>query len=142
MDLRQDVELCGAQATRPQGVVVELSDGTRGLSEGGADTVRFGWRGVHVYTCNIPAAGCCGKTCPALLCGKHESSRLVTTQPGRSCSQGRATGECITIRTDKQLIWVRLDREVWEWLKSYGEGYSSRLNGILRTVIENPRRGA
>lgn len=47
-----------------------------------------------------------------------------------------------TIRADKQLIWVRLDRDVWEWLKSYGEGYSSRLNGILRTVIENPRRGA
>jgi uncharacterized protein (DUF4415 family) len=43
---------------------------------------------------------------------------------------------------DKQLISVRLDRDVLEWLKGYGEGYSSRLNGILRTVMENPRRGA
>jgi uncharacterized protein (DUF4415 family) len=37
---------------------------------------------------------------------------------------------------DKQLIAVRLDRDVLEWLKSYGEGYSTRLNGILRTVME------
>jgi uncharacterized protein (DUF4415 family) len=37
---------------------------------------------------------------------------------------------------DKQLISVRLDRDVLEWLKSYGEGYSTRLNGILRTVME------
>jgi uncharacterized protein (DUF4415 family) len=37
---------------------------------------------------------------------------------------------------DKQLIAVRLDRDVLEWLKSYGEGYSTRLNGILRAVME------
>ena len=43
---------------------------------------------------------------------------------------------------DKQLISVRLDRDVLEWLKGYGEGYSSRLNAILRTVMEHPRRRA
>jgi uncharacterized protein (DUF4415 family) len=43
---------------------------------------------------------------------------------------------------DKQLISVRLDRDVLEWLKGCGEGYSSRLNGILRTVMEDPRRTA
>jgi uncharacterized protein (DUF4415 family) len=37
---------------------------------------------------------------------------------------------------DKQLIAVRLDRAVLEWLKSYGEGYSTRLNGIPRIVME------
>jgi uncharacterized protein (DUF4415 family) len=36
---------------------------------------------------------------------------------------------------DKQLIAVRLDRDVLEWLKGYGEGYSTRLNGILRAVM-------
>lgn len=38
----------------------------------------------------------------------------------------------------KQLISVRLDRDVLEWLKGYGEGYSSRLNAILRAVMEHP----
>jgi uncharacterized protein (DUF4415 family) len=38
---------------------------------------------------------------------------------------------------DKQLIAVRLDRDVLVWLKGYGEGYSTRLNGILRTVMEH-----
>jgi uncharacterized protein (DUF4415 family) len=37
---------------------------------------------------------------------------------------------------EKQLIAVRLDRDVLDWLKSYGEGYSTRLNGILRSVME------
>jgi uncharacterized protein (DUF4415 family) len=38
---------------------------------------------------------------------------------------------------DKELISVRLDRDVLTWLKSFGEtGYSSRLNGILRAVME------
>lgn len=35
----------------------------------------------------------------------------------------------------KQLIAVRLDRDVLEWLKGYGEGYSTRINHILRTVM-------
>ena len=35
----------------------------------------------------------------------------------------------------KQLIAVRLDRDVLEWLKGYGEGYSTRINHILRTIM-------
>ncbi len=35
----------------------------------------------------------------------------------------------------KQLIAVRLDRDVLEWLKGYGEGYSTRINQILRAVM-------
>jgi len=35
----------------------------------------------------------------------------------------------------KQLIAVRLDRDVLAWLKGYGEGYSTRINRILRTVM-------
>jgi uncharacterized protein (DUF4415 family) len=37
---------------------------------------------------------------------------------------------------DMQLIAVRLDREVVAWLKSNGEGYSTQLNKILRSVME------
>ena len=37
----------------------------------------------------------------------------------------------------KALVSVRLDQDVLAWFKSFGEtGYSSRLNGILRTVME------
>lgn len=41
---------------------------------------------------------------------------------------------------DKQLVAVRLDRDVLEWLKGYGEGYSTRINTLLRSVMENQRR--
>jgi uncharacterized protein (DUF4415 family) len=39
----------------------------------------------------------------------------------------------------KQLIAVRLDRDVLEWLKEYGEGYSTRINHILRAVMATRR---
>lgn len=39
----------------------------------------------------------------------------------------------------KQLIAVRLDRDVLAWLKEYGEGYSTRINSILRSVMEHQR---
>ena len=35
----------------------------------------------------------------------------------------------------KQLIAVRLDRDVLAWLKGYGDGYSTHINRILRTVM-------
>src|SRR5947209_19888372 len=31
----------------------------------------------------------------------------------------------------KQLVAVRLDRDVLAWLKQYGRGYSTRINSIL-----------
>jgi uncharacterized protein (DUF4415 family) len=37
--------------------------------------------------------------------------------------------------SDKQLVTARLDRDVLEWLKSYGEGYSTRMNFILRSAM-------
>ena len=38
-------------------------------------------------------------------------------------------------RPAKRLVAVRLDPDVLEWLKQYGEGYSSRINNILRAVM-------
>jgi len=38
---------------------------------------------------------------------------------------------------NRQLIAVRLDREVLAWLRSFGAGYSTRINNILRVVMEN-----
>ena len=38
-------------------------------------------------------------------------------------------------RAPKVLVAARLDRDVYDWLKRYGEGYSTRINNILRAVM-------
>jgi uncharacterized protein (DUF4415 family) len=38
-------------------------------------------------------------------------------------------------RPIKQQLTVRIDADVLEWLKSYGKGYQSRLNAILRSAM-------
>jgi uncharacterized protein (DUF4415 family) len=42
-------------------------------------------------------------------------------------------------RTPKVLVAARIDREVYNWLMQYGKGYSTRINSILRTVMERAR---
>ncbi|HXJ41162.1 MAG TPA: BrnA antitoxin family protein [Bryobacteraceae bacterium] len=39
----------------------------------------------------------------------------------------------------KVLVAARLDRDVYDWLVHYGAGYSTRINSILRTVMEQTR---
>ena len=39
-------------------------------------------------------------------------------------------------RTPKVLVAARIDRQVYEWLLRFGAGYSTRINSILRTVME------
>ena len=41
----------------------------------------------------------------------------------------------------KQLVAVRLDRDVLAWLKQYGTGYLTRINAILRAAM-TARRSA
>ena len=43
-------------------------------------------------------------------------------------------------RAPKVLVAARIDREVYDWLMQYGRGYSTRINDILRTVMERTRR--
>jgi uncharacterized protein (DUF4415 family) len=43
-------------------------------------------------------------------------------------------------RPVRQLVAARLDRDVMEWLQSFGPGYSSRINSILRSVMEHQQR--
>jgi uncharacterized protein (DUF4415 family) len=42
----------------------------------------------------------------------------------------------------KQQLTIRLDADVLKWLKAHGRGYQTRINRILRAVMENspPRR--
>ena len=42
-------------------------------------------------------------------------------------------------RSRKVLVAARIDQEVYDWLMRYGKGYSTRINGILRTVMEQAR---
>ena len=42
-------------------------------------------------------------------------------------------------RAPKVLVAARVDRDVYDWLKQYGEGYSTRINNILRAVMSRTR---
>ena len=42
-------------------------------------------------------------------------------------------------RAPKVLVAARLARDVYDWLKEYGEGYSTRINNILRAVMSRAR---
>ena len=42
-------------------------------------------------------------------------------------------------RTPKVLVAARLDRDIYDWLRKYGEGYSTRINHILRAVMSRMR---
>ena len=42
-------------------------------------------------------------------------------------------------RAPKVLVAARIDKDVYDWLMRYGKGYSTRINGILRTVMETSR---
>lgn len=43
-------------------------------------------------------------------------------------------------RAPKVLVAARLDRDVFDWLKRFGEGYSTRINHILRAVMSRAAR--
>ena len=42
-------------------------------------------------------------------------------------------------RPPKKLVAVRLDADVFEWLRQYGAGYSTRINRVLRVVMSQGR---
>lgn len=42
-------------------------------------------------------------------------------------------------RPPKKLVAVRLDADVFEWLRKYGAGYSTRINNVLRAVMSQER---
>jgi uncharacterized protein (DUF4415 family) len=43
-------------------------------------------------------------------------------------------------RPPKKLVAVRLDADVFEWLRQYGAGYSTRINHVLRLVMSHGRQ--
>ena len=45
-------------------------------------------------------------------------------------------------RSPKVLVAARIDREVYDWLRQYGEGCSIRINAILRAVMSRQQEGS
>ena len=43
-------------------------------------------------------------------------------------------------RPIKQTVTIRLDADVLDWLKRGGKGYQTKVNRILRTVMEQKRK--
>ena len=39
----------------------------------------------------------------------------------------------------KKAVYVRLDADVLDWLKSKGKGYQTRMNARLRALMESDR---
>ena len=42
-------------------------------------------------------------------------------------------------RPVKKVVAIRLDPDILEWLQRFGEGYSGRINSILRAVMERSK---
>ena len=38
-------------------------------------------------------------------------------------------------RSPKKLVAVRLDADVFDWIRKFGAGYSTRINSVLRVVM-------
>jgi len=45
-------------------------------------------------------------------------------------------------RPVKETVTIRLDADVLDWLKQGGKGYQTRVNSILRAVMEQKRKKA
>lgn len=76
---------------------------------------------------------------------KSVLSRIAKRQAAGDASGIDYSG-CVPALTDEQLaqfkrapkvlVAARIDKDVYDWLMKYGKGYSTRINGILRTVME------
>ena len=44
-------------------------------------------------------------------------------------------------RPIKKSLTIRIDADVLAWLKAQGKGYQTRINGLLRQAMDDPRRG-
>jgi len=42
---------------------------------------------------------------------------------------------------NKQQVTIRLDADVFAWLRGHGKGYQTRLNALLRQVMDAERNG-
>jgi uncharacterized protein (DUF4415 family) len=81
---------------------------------------------------------------------KPLNKRQTTTLAKVAAKQGRGDASAIDYsdipalsakqlaqfkRAPKKLVAVRLDADVFEWIRQFGAGYSTRINDVLRVVM-------
>jgi uncharacterized protein (DUF4415 family) len=48
----------------------------------------------------------------------------------------------VVLPEPKELISIRLDRDVLDWFRAQGRGYQTRINAVLRAYVEVRRKKA
>ncbi|GHV86908.1 hypothetical protein AGMMS50255_2040 [Spirochaetia bacterium] len=66
-------------------------------------------------------------------CPELTAEQLAQLKPSHYRPQNRPNME--NFRPIKKAVYVRLDADVIEWLKSDGDGYQTRMNSILRRAM-------
>ena len=79
----------------------------------------------------------------AAIAGKRDADIDLAEMPEVVDWSGAEMGKFY--RPPKKPVTIRLDTDVVEWLKSYGRGYQTRVNHLLRHAMvssqEPPRKG-
>jgi uncharacterized protein (DUF4415 family) len=79
----------------------------------------------------------------AAIAGKRDADIDLAEMPEVADWSGAEMGKFY--RPPKKPVTMRLDTDVVEWLKSYGRGYQTRVNHLLRHAMvssqEPPRKG-
>ena len=73
----------------------------------------------------------------ATIAGKKDADIDLSEMPEVVDWSGAEVGRFI--RPEKKPVTMRLDQDVVEWLKSYGRGYQTRANSLLRHAMESTR---
>jgi uncharacterized protein (DUF4415 family) len=71
----------------------------------------------------------------ASVAGKKDADIDVAEMPEVVDWSGAEMGRFY--RPPKKPVTMRLDEDVVDWLKSYGRGYQTRANALLRHAMEN-----
>jgi uncharacterized protein (DUF4415 family) len=50
--------------------------------------------------------------------------------------------DAVLVFPGKQLVCIRIDRDVLDWFRSQGRGYQTRMNAVLRSYMEAQVKGA
>ena len=67
--------------------------------------------------------------------GKTDPKRLAASDSGDEMDFDWTNAEIMKPQT-KQMISLRLDQDLLDWLKSQGKGYQTRINNILRAYMD------
>jgi uncharacterized protein (DUF4415 family) len=74
----------------------------------------------------------------AVLAAKTDATIDFSEMPEVTDWSGAEVG--VFYRPTKRPVTIRLDDDVIDWLKSYGRGYQTKANLLLRHAMESSRR--